>query len=74
MRCARHAVIEVAGKPRKNGPLSEDDIRRIEKEIQAISDRFIKDLDAHRAQGRGWQVNPRGFLHWNLVQSRVRRH
>jgi ribosome recycling factor len=41
--------METAKKQQKEGKLSEDDAKRIEKEIQAITDRFIKDIDAHLA-------------------------
>jgi ribosome recycling factor len=49
MRSARHVVMETARKQQKDGQLSEDDARRIEKEIQVTTDRFIKDVDAHLA-------------------------
>ncbi len=49
VRSARHATMEVAKKQQKEGKLSEDDARRIEKEIQVMTDHFIKDIDAHLA-------------------------
>jgi ribosome recycling factor len=41
--------MDATKKQQKEGKLSEDDARRIEKEIQLITDRFIKDIDAHLA-------------------------
>jgi ribosome recycling factor len=49
IRSARRDAMETAKKQQKEGKLSEDDAKRIEKEIQAITDRFIKDIDAHLA-------------------------
>jgi len=49
VRSARHASMETAKKEQKEGKLSEDDARRIEKEIQTITEKFIKDIDAHLA-------------------------
>jgi ribosome recycling factor len=49
VRSARRDSMEVAKKQQKEGKLSEDDAKRIEKEIQAITDRFIKEIDAHLA-------------------------
>ncbi|OHE88340.1 MAG: ribosome recycling factor [Verrucomicrobia bacterium RIFCSPLOWO2_12_FULL_64_8] len=49
VRTARHAGMDVAKKQQKEGKISEDDARRLEKEIQATTDRFIKDIDAHLA-------------------------
>ena len=49
VRNIRHAVMDATKKQQKEGKLSEDDARRIEKEIQVITDRFIKDIDAHLA-------------------------
>ena len=46
---ARRAGMETAKKEQKEGKLSEDDARRIEKEIQVMTDKFIKDVDAHLA-------------------------
>jgi ribosome recycling factor len=47
IRNARHDGMEVAKKQQKEGKLSEDDAKRIEKEIQVATDRFIKDVDTH---------------------------
>jgi ribosome recycling factor len=49
LRSARRDSMEVAKKQQKDGKLSEDDAKRVEKEIQTITDRFIKDMDAHLA-------------------------
>jgi ribosome recycling factor len=49
VRNARHAGMETAKKLQKEGKLAEDDLRRIEKEIQTITEHFIKDIDAHLA-------------------------
>ena len=49
VRNVRRDSMEVAKKQQKEGKLSEDDARRIEKEVQVITDRFIKDFDAHLA-------------------------
>jgi len=49
IRSARRDAMETAKKQQKEGKLSEGDAKRIEKEIQAITDRFIKDIDAHLA-------------------------
>ena len=49
VRNVRRDSMEVAKKQQKEGKLSEDDARRIEKEVQVITDRFIKDIDAHLA-------------------------
>jgi ribosome recycling factor len=49
IRSARRDSMETAKKQQKEGKLSEDDAKRIEKEIQTTTDRFIKDIDAHLA-------------------------
>lgn len=49
VRNVRRDSMEVAKKQQKEGKLSEDDARRIEKEVQVITDHFIKDIDAHLA-------------------------
>ncbi len=49
VRNARHGGMEQAKKLQKEGKLSEDDARRIEKEIQTMTDKFIKDVDTHLA-------------------------
>jgi ribosome recycling factor len=49
VRNARHNGMETAKKEQKEGKLSEDDARRIEKEIQTMTEKFMKDVDAHLA-------------------------
>jgi ribosome recycling factor len=49
IRSARRDSMETAKKQQKEGKLSEDDAKRVEKEIQVITDKFIKDIDAHLA-------------------------
>lgn len=49
IRNARHGAMETAKKQQKEGKLSEDDAKRIEKEIQTITDRQIKEIEAHLA-------------------------
>jgi len=49
VRNTRHDAMETAKKQQKEGKLSEDDARRIEKEIQVATDRSMKDIDAHLA-------------------------
>jgi ribosome recycling factor len=49
IRNARHAAMDFTKKQQKEGKLSEDDSRRIEKEIQVLTDKFIKDMDTHLA-------------------------
>jgi ribosome recycling factor len=49
VRHARRDAMEAAKKQKKDGKLSEDDEKRLEKEVQAATDRAIKDIDAHLA-------------------------
>ena len=49
VRNARRDSMELAKRQQKEGKLSEDDAKRIEKEIQVLTDKFIKDIDAHLA-------------------------
>ncbi len=49
VRNARHDAMETAKRQQKEGKLSEDDARRIEKEVQALTDRVMKDVDTHLA-------------------------
>jgi ribosome recycling factor len=49
IRSTRRDSMELAKRQQKDGKLSEDDAKRVEKEIQAITDRFIKDIDSHLA-------------------------
>jgi ribosome recycling factor len=47
IRNARRESMEFAKRQQKEGKLSEDDARRIEKEVQVMTDRFIKDINTH---------------------------
>ncbi len=49
VRNSRHEAMETAKRQQKEGKLSEDDARRIEKEIQVATDRSMKDIDTHLA-------------------------
>ena len=49
VRNARHEAMETAKRQQKEGKLSEDDARRIEKEVQTLTDKSMKDLEAHLA-------------------------
>jgi ribosome recycling factor len=49
IRSARHDSMATVKKQQKEGKLSEDDTKRLEKEIQVITDKFIKDTDDHLA-------------------------
>jgi ribosome recycling factor len=49
VRHARRDAMEAAKKLKKDGKLSEDDEKRLEKEVQAATDRFIKDIDTQLA-------------------------
>jgi len=49
IRNTRRESMELAKKQQKEGKISEDDAKRIEKEIQTITDHFIKDVDTHLA-------------------------
>ncbi len=50
IRNARRDAIDVIKKQEKAGELSEDDARRLEKEVQQHTDKFIKDIGDHVAQ------------------------
>ena len=45
VRHARRDAMETAKKQKKDGKISEDDEKRIEKEVQAATDKAIKDID-----------------------------
>jgi ribosome recycling factor len=47
VRHARHDGLEAVKKLQKNGEISEDDLKRYEKEIQKHTDRFIKEIGDH---------------------------
>lgn len=49
VRHARRDAMEAAKKLKKDGKLSEDDEKRLEKEVQTATDKSIKDIDAHLA-------------------------
>ena len=49
VRSSRHAGMEVVKKQQKEGKISEDDARRLEKDIQVTTDRSIKDIESHLA-------------------------
>ncbi|MDD3179759.1 MAG: ribosome recycling factor [Opitutaceae bacterium] len=50
VRRIRHDAIEALKKLQKDGRISEDELKRYEKEVQATTDKFIKDIDTHLAQ------------------------
>ena len=49
VRHARHEGLAALRKLQKNGEISEDDLKRHEKEIQQHTDRFIKEIGDHLA-------------------------
>lgn len=49
IRSTRRDSMETAKRMQKEGKLSEDDAKRIEKEIQTITDRSIKEIDTQLA-------------------------
>ncbi len=49
VRHARRDAMEAAKKAKKDGKLSEDDEKRLEKEVQTATDKAIKDIDTHLA-------------------------
>jgi len=49
VRHARHSGLEGLKKLQKGGEISEDDLKRYEKEIQKYTDRFIKEISEHLA-------------------------
>jgi ribosome recycling factor len=46
VRHARRDAMESAKKQKKDGKLSEDDEKRLEKDVQTVTDKSIKDIDA----------------------------
>jgi ribosome recycling factor len=42
--------MEAIKKAEKEGAITEDDEVRMEKEIQDLTDRFVKEIDAHAAK------------------------
>lgn len=49
VRHARRDAMEAAKRLKKDGKLSEDDEKRLEKEVQGATDRFIREIDTHLA-------------------------
>lgn len=49
VRNARREAMEAAKKMKKDGKLSEDDEKRLEKEVQTATDKAIADINAHLA-------------------------
>lgn len=49
VRHARRDAMEQTKKALKDGKITEDEEKRLEKEIQAATDKFIKDIDTHLA-------------------------
>ena len=49
IRHARRDAMEAVKKAQKDGKVSEDESKRLEKDIQALTDKTIKDIDTHLA-------------------------
>ncbi len=49
VRSARRDVLEALKKQEKDGQITEDDLRRSEKEVQTMTDKNIKEIDEHLA-------------------------
>jgi len=49
IRHIRRDAMEGAKKLKKDGKISEDDEKRLEKDVQALTDKSIKEIDAHLA-------------------------
>ena len=49
LRHVRRDAMEAVKKAKKDGKISEDEEKRVEKEIQAATDKAIKDIDSHLA-------------------------
>lgn len=49
VRHVRRDAMEAAKKLKKDGQISEDDEKRLEKDVQAATDKSIKDIDTHLA-------------------------
>jgi ribosome recycling factor len=49
VRHVRRDAMEGAKKLKKDGKISEDDEKRLEKDVQAATDKAIKDIDSHLA-------------------------
>jgi ribosome recycling factor len=50
VRNVRRDAMEHAKKAKKEGKLSEDDEKRLEKEVQTATDKSIGDINSHLAQ------------------------
>jgi ribosome recycling factor len=50
LRHVRRDAMEAVKKAKKDGKISEDEEKRVEKEIQAATDKAIKDVDEHLAR------------------------
>ena len=49
VRHSRRDAMEAVKKAKKDGKIAEDEEKRLEKDIQALTDKTIKDIDAHLA-------------------------
>jgi ribosome recycling factor len=49
VRHVRRDAMEASKKLKKDGKISEDDEKRLEKDVQAATDKSIKDIDSHLA-------------------------
>ena len=49
VRRVRHDAHDALKKLEKDGRISQDEFKRLEKEVQATTDRFIKDIETHLA-------------------------
>ena len=49
LRHVRRDAMEAVKKAKKDGKISEDEEKRLEKEVQAATDKAIKDIDGHLA-------------------------
>ncbi|MCH5212069.1 MAG: ribosome recycling factor, partial [Oscillospiraceae bacterium] len=45
IRNARRDGIEMYKKQKKDGEITEDDMKKIEKDIQTLTDKYIKEID-----------------------------
>lgn len=50
LRAHRRDTIEAARKAEKASAITEDDLKDLEKDVQEMTDKFIKELDAHAAK------------------------
>src|SRR5437773_6077612 len=47
IRRKRHTALDAAKKPKGGGGISEDELHDLEKQIQKLTDRFVKSIDDH---------------------------